>query len=89
MLIRMWPWRQRIVCLRAVDLVTDYLEDALSSSQRARFEAHLQDCPDCTQYLEQMRATIRAVGRVQPDTLEPGAKADLMDLYRRWRAEEP
>jgi anti-sigma factor RsiW len=85
----MWPWRQRIVCRRAVDLVTDYLEGALSRSQQARFEAHLRECPHCAQYLEQIRTTIRAAGRVQPDELEPGAKADLMDLYRRWRAEEP
>jgi anti-sigma factor RsiW len=85
----MWPWRRRIVCHQAVDLVTDYLEGALSPSQRARFEAHLRGCPHCTEYLEQFRATIRAAGRVQPSELAPGEKAELIDLYRRWRAEEP
>ena len=83
MVIRMWPWRQRIVCRRAAGRVTDYLEGALSCSQRARFEAHLRQCPHCAQYLQQFRAAIQAAGPVQPDDLQPGAKAELMHLYRR------
>ena len=79
--------RQSIVCRQAVELVTDYLENALSPSDRARFEDHLKDCPHCTEYLAQMRRTIAAVGRVEPRALDPRARADLVALYRRWQAD--
>jgi len=74
-----------LVCQQAVELVTDYLEGALSRRQRARFEAHLRGCPHCTEYLAQMRTTIAALGRVEPEELSPEARDDLVDLYRRWR----
>lgn len=83
------PWfgRTAIVCRKAADLFTDYLEDALPAPGRARFEAHLAGCPHCTEYLRQMRATIAAVGRMEPDTLSPQARDELIALYQRWRAE--
>ena len=46
--------RRDVVCREAVELVTDYLEDALSQAQRRRFEAHLAGCSDCSEYLAQM-----------------------------------
>lgn len=78
--------RRAIVCRQAVELVTDYLEGALSERARARFEAHLAECPHCSRYLEQMRATISALGRIQPEALEPEVRDELVALYRRWRA---
>jgi anti-sigma factor RsiW len=81
--------RRGIVCQQAVELVTDYLEGSLGRSERRRFEAHLADCPNCTEYLEQMRATIRLAGRVTPDDLTPRMRDDLIDLYRQWRSDQP
>jgi anti-sigma factor RsiW len=80
--------RRGIVCQQAVELVTDYLEGSLRRSERRRFEAHLADCPNCTEYLEQMRATIRLAGRVTPDDLTPQMRDDLIDLYRQWRSDQ-
>jgi anti-sigma factor RsiW len=48
-----------LACQEVVELVTDYLEGTLSRSGRRRFEAHIATCEHCTEYLEQMRATIR------------------------------
>ena len=79
--------RKDMVCQQAVELVTDYLEGALSRRDRRRFEAHLQGCPNCTAYLEQIRTTIVLSGSIQPEDLTPEARADLIDLYRRWRSE--
>ena len=76
-----------LVCQQVVELVTDYLEGALSVADRRRFEAHLADCPHCTEYLAQIRETIRLAGRVEPEDLTPAMRTDLTDLYRRWRAE--
>ncbi|MGH9281562.1 MAG: zf-HC2 domain-containing protein, partial [Acidimicrobiales bacterium] len=47
--------RRAIVCQQAVELVTDYLEGALSPRDRARLEAHLGECPHCHEYFDQMR----------------------------------
>ena len=75
-----------IMCQQAVELMTDYLEGALSDLDRARLEAHLRACPHCTEYLAQIRATIAAVGRVQPESLAPEARQELVSLYRQWKA---
>ena len=79
--------RPELVCQQVVELVTDYLEDALSAEDRRRFERHLAGCPHCTEYLAQMRETIRLAGRVTLEDLTPGMRTDLTDVYRRWRAE--
>ena len=79
--------RPELVCQQVVELVTDYLEDSLSAEDRRRFEHHLAGCPHCTEYLAQMRETIRLAGRLTADDLTPGMRSDLTDLYRRWRAE--
>ena len=65
--------------------MTDYLEGALTGRDRARLEAHLADCEHCTAYLEQLRSTIAALGRVEPEALAPEAQDELIRLYRRWR----
>jgi anti-sigma factor RsiW len=80
--------RAELVCQQAVELVNDYLEGVLPRTQRRRFEAHLRDCPDCPEYLAQMRATIALAGRITPDSLTPLIRNELIDLYRRYRAAE-
>jgi anti-sigma factor RsiW len=79
--------KNELVCQRVVELITDYLEGALSRSQRRRFEAHLADCEHCTEYLEQMRATIRLTGRLQTEDLSHEMREEFGALYRRWRSE--
>ena len=76
-----------LACQQAVELVTDYLEDALSHAARRRFETHLAGCPHCTEYLAQMRATIKLTGQLTPADLSPGMQEELIALYRRWRDE--
>ena len=78
--------RRAVVCREAVELMTDYLEGALSRRDRARLEAHLAACPHCHEYLEQMRATIAALGRVEPEELAPEVRDELVSLYEAWRA---
>ena len=80
--------RREIVCQQAVELVTDYLEESLSWSARRRFEAHLAGCPHCTEYLAQMRETIRLTGRLAPEDLTPQMRDEFTDLYRHWRSDQ-
>jgi anti-sigma factor RsiW len=80
--------RNELVCQQMVELITDYLEGALSRSQRRRFEAHLAGCEHCTEYLEQMRATIRLTGRLRAEDLSPEMREEFGALYRRWLSED-
>jgi anti-sigma factor RsiW len=73
-----------ISCQELVELVTDYLEGALEPADLRRFEEHIATCGKCTDYLEQLRQTIEAVGRITPDDLSPEAERELMDVFRDW-----
>ncbi|MGD0454793.1 MAG: zf-HC2 domain-containing protein [Solirubrobacteraceae bacterium] len=79
--------RNELACQEMVELITDYLEGALTRSQRRRFEAHLAGCEHCTEYLQQMRATIRLTGRVRAEDMTPAMREEFTALYRRWRSE--
>ena len=57
-----------IPCDQIVEMVTDYLEDALDPEQRQLFEEHLADCPPCTRYVEQIQVTLADLGTVQERT---------------------
>jgi anti-sigma factor RsiW len=74
-------------CQQVVEMVTDYLEGALSPADRRRLEHHLAACPHCTEYLAQIRETIRLAGRITPEDLTPQMRTEFTDLYRRWRTE--
>jgi hypothetical protein len=54
----MLPPKTDLSCRQVVELVTDYLEDALEPGPRADFEAHVAHCDGCPIYLDQMQATI-------------------------------
>jgi anti-sigma factor RsiW len=81
-------FRRDLVCIKAVELVTDYLEGTLSRQARRRFEAHLAGCPHCTEYLAQMRETISLSGRLGPEDLTPQMRDEFVDLFRRWQSEQ-
>ncbi len=83
--------RRTIACREVVELVTDYLEGALPRGERRRLERHLAGCPHCTEYLAQMRETIRLTGRIVPEDFSPQMREEFTELFRRWRedADEP
>jgi len=83
--MRIFRRRRALVCQKAVALVTDYRDDALSPTDRARFEGHIAHCPHCRTYPEQIRTTIALTGRIEPDDLAPEVQDELIALYRSWR----
>ncbi len=82
-----WGRNHDVACKQAVEMVTDYLEDALERGDKQRFEKHLAVCPHCTEYLAQVRETIRMAGRLTPEDLSQPMREAFTDLYRRWREE--
>jgi len=76
---------EKLSCQELVELVTDYFEGALSPDERTRFEEHVAGCGGCTRYVEQMRATIAAVGRLDAEDVPPEAEAALLEAFRGWK----
>ena len=72
-------------CQELVELVTAYLEDALPAHDRARFDAHLTECPDCVEYLAQFERTVAAIGLAAPELERTPPIADLLRVFRDWK----
>lgn len=77
---------EEMTCRELVELVTEYLEGMLAARDRKRFEEHLEKCAYCVTYLEQMRITIRALGRLPEESLSPPAREALLTAFRDWKA---
>jgi anti-sigma factor RsiW len=71
-------------CAEIVELVTEYLEGALSEADRTRFEIHLTYCSGCDRYLDQMRSTMTAVGGLAPAEA-PETPDELLEAFRGWK----
>ena len=74
-----------MACKELVEAITAYLDGTLPDADRRRFEAHLAECPVCTEYLAQMRTTIARLGTLDETTLSPGAREGLLAAFREWR----
>jgi len=74
-----------MTCQELVELVTDYLEDALSELDRARFDEHIELCPMCQVHLEQLRITVRELGSLQERDIDPGVLTELQERFRGWK----
>ena len=72
-------------CRELVELVTAYLEEDLSRRDRRRFAAHIAGCDGCTNYVEQMRETIRITGALTEESLDPVAREHLLAAFRDWK----
>lgn len=72
-------------CNELVELVTAYLEDALDLQTRARFDMHLVHCDGCENYLQQLQTTVRTLGQIDGDELDPAFRNRLMTAFRTWR----
>ena len=72
-------------CSELVELVTAYLDDALDADTRARVKAHLAECEGCANYVQQLVQTVRTVGRITDDQLDPAFRSRLLDAFRDYR----
>jgi len=80
---------EALSCQELVELVTDYLEGALTPADLRRFDEHLAGCDACTEYLVQFRRTIELTGTLTPDDVSAEAEAELLDAFRTWNAGQP
>jgi hypothetical protein len=76
---------EHITCQEVVELVTDYLEAALPADQTTLFEQHLNFCDGCVLYVDQMRMTIGAIGRITEEHVPPETRERLLTAFREWK----
>ena len=79
-----------LACLEFVELVTEYLEDAIDAELRKRVNDHLGLCEGCRNYLDEMQSTIATIGRTG-DVTEPSdaIRAGAMAAFRAWQSAAP
>lgn len=76
-------------CQEIVELVTEYLDDGLSTEDRVRFERHVALCPPCHGYLRQMRAIPRLASGLAEDDLPAAFREGLLAAFADWKRKEP
>jgi anti-sigma factor RsiW len=81
--------RHPLRCRDIVGLVTDFTEEALSASDRKRFESHLRGCGACSEYLAQLRTVVRLTGLLAPESIAPETIEELVSEFRRWKMTSP
>jgi anti-sigma factor RsiW len=69
-------------CRDFVELATDYLEGALTPPQRLVVERHLAFCHPCVDYLDQMRAVIRASGALRAQDVPEPVMESLVEAFK-------
>ena len=60
-----------MTCCEVIDFLLEYLSGELSASERAEFEQHLAECPDCAAYLKSYEQTIKLGKAVFADPEAP------------------
>jgi anti-sigma factor RsiW len=76
---------EEIDCQELVEIVSDYLERALSQDEARRLEAHLVECEGCEAYVAQMQQTVTALRAVHGEAVE----VDTEILLAAFRARAP
>jgi len=72
-------------CREVVELMTDYLEGALTAPDRERFEQHIVGCDGCRAYLQQLRLTLRAMRSFEATPIPERVQKELVQAFRSWR----
>jgi hypothetical protein len=77
-------------CDQVVEMVTDYLERALSHEEAVELEQHLLICGGCAAYVDQIRETIARARGLLPAAKDAAPADDahsevLLDTFRRWK----
>ena len=77
--------QNQLNCQEVVELVTDYLEQALLPEIQAQFEEHIAECPGCDTYLEQIQQTIMMLRKLTEQQMFPKTKQELVEIFRNWK----
>lgn len=74
-----------LTCQELVELVTEYLDNALPAEKRSAFEQHISGCSSCWNYVEQMRYTVKLVGKLSEKDIPSPYREEMLSAFRTWR----
>ena len=72
-------------CREVVELVTEYLDGAMTPDERAALEVHLNYCDGCATFLEQIRTSASLAGGVAPEQIPEDVTEALRAAFRARR----
>lgn len=72
-----------LTCREMSELVTPYLERAVSLRARLNIRRHLMLCQACRHYYDQMRRVVRLLGANHPVSPDRGAESGVLTALRR------
>jgi len=72
-------------CRQIYELITEYDDGGLSTSDRRGFESHVVICPPCRGFVSQMRVARRRVGDASAPALPPELEDSIVDAFRTWK----
>jgi len=73
-----------VTCREVVELLSDYLDDAIPTPDRARLEAHLAGCDGCAAALDQLRETVRLTGMLTEEQVSQEQLEPVRSVFRAW-----
>jgi anti-sigma factor (TIGR02949 family) len=71
-------------CREVVEVVSDFLDGAMTAEDRARLEQHLLVCPPCTLHVAQVRATIEHIAALRGEQVPAEVGPALVSAFRHW-----
>ena len=80
--------QKELNCQEVVELVTEYLEQALLPEKQAQFEKHVENCPGCDIYLQQVQQTIMMLRKLSEQQTFPETKQELLEIFQNWKQDE-
>ena len=72
-------------CIEFVEFVTEWEAGALPDDVRAEVEEHLALCPDCVDYVNQLRATVGMLRGVLDEAPPEPARRAALEMFRTRR----
>jgi hypothetical protein len=65
--------KKKVTCKELYEHICENLDENLDSPQCKEIKAHFEDCPDCIQYLESLKTTIKLYRFYPAPRLSSGA----------------
>ena len=72
-------------CREVVELVTEYLDGAMTPDERAALEVHLHYCDGCATFLEQIRTSAALAGGITAEQIPEDVTEALRAAFRARR----
>ncbi len=68
-------------CREVVELVTEYLEGAMTPEERTALELHLHYCDGCATFVDQIRETATLAGRLADEQISEETRQALRAAF--------